>query len=103
MIDSGRIRETLQVSDQELRNYYQQNLQTYELPERVRAAHILFKTEGKQPQDVEKIKSKATEILLQAKSGKDFSELAKKYSRRHFCLQRGRLGVFWPWPDGTGV
>jgi peptidyl-prolyl cis-trans isomerase D len=94
LIDTGKIRESLQVPEAELKNYYQQNIQNYQLPERVRAAHILFKTQGKMPQEVEKIKEKATEILLRAKSGEDFAELAKKYSEDTSAASGGDLGYF---------
>jgi peptidyl-prolyl cis-trans isomerase D len=94
LIDTGKIRESLQVPEAELKNYYQQNIQNYQLPERVRAAHILFKTQGKMPQEVEKIKDKATEVLLQTKKGDDFAELAKKYSEDTSAASGGDLGYF---------
>ncbi len=94
LADTTRLRETVQVSDSELRNYYQQNLSNYQLPEMVRAAHILFKTEGKSPEEVEKIRAKATQVLLQAKKGEDFAGLARKYSEDSTAANGGDLGFF---------
>jgi peptidyl-prolyl cis-trans isomerase D len=94
LADAAKLRGTVQVSDIELQNYYQQNLSNYQLPEMVRAAHILFKTEGKSPEEVEKIKAKATQVLLEAKKGEDFSALARKYSEDTSAANGGDLGFF---------
>jgi len=95
LIDAGKIRDSLQVSDGELKNYYEQNLQSFQQPERVRAAHILFKTEGKSPEETEKIKARAAEILARVKKGEDFAALARKYSEDvGSASQGGDLGFF---------
>jgi peptidyl-prolyl cis-trans isomerase D len=61
----------------------------------VRAAHILFKTEGKSPEETEKIKAKASEVLARVKKGEDFTALAKKYSEDDgSASQGGDLGFF---------
>jgi len=95
LIDAGKMRDSLQVSDGELKNYYEQNLQSFQQPERVRAAHILFKTEGKSPEETEKIKARAAEILARVKKGEDFAALARKYSEDvGSASQGGDLGFF---------
>ena len=53
-------------SDDELRQYYSQHQNEYNLPERVSASHILFKTQGKTPQEVEAIRAKAQQVLERA-------------------------------------
>ena len=93
--DSAALRAGIQIPDAELKNYYQQNLATYQLPEKVRATHILLKTEGKSPEESEKIKAKATNLLLQARKGADFAELAKKNSEDTVsAVNGGDLGSF---------
>jgi peptidyl-prolyl cis-trans isomerase D len=94
LAETAKLREKVQVTDAEARNYYQQNLSNYQLPEMVRAAHILFKTEGKSPEEVEKIKAKAAQVLLQAKRGEDFAALARKYSEDSSAAKGGDLGFF---------
>jgi len=95
VVSTSNLRNSVQVSESDVRNYYQQNLSTYQLPERVRASHILLKTEGKSPEEVEKIRSKATELLIQVKQGVDFATLAKKYSEDPGSgANGGDLGLF---------
>jgi peptidyl-prolyl cis-trans isomerase D len=94
-IDTTALRDTIQIPEAEVRNHYQQNLSSYQLPERVRASHILLKTEGKSPEETEKIKAKATELLLRVKQGADFAQLARKNSEDTVSAANGGdLGVF---------
>jgi peptidyl-prolyl cis-trans isomerase D len=93
--DTAALRAGIQIPEAELKTYYQQNLATYQLPEKVRASHILLKTEGKSPEESEKIKAKATDLLLQVRKGADFAELAKKNSEDTVSAANGGdLGAF---------
>lgn len=93
--DTAALRGDIQVSEPEVKSYYQQNLSSYQLPEKVRASHILLKTEGRSPEEVEKIKAKATELLLEARKGGNFAELAKKHSEDTVsAVNGGDLGAF---------
>jgi peptidyl-prolyl cis-trans isomerase D len=70
----------VQISDDELKVKYQQDIAQYQVPNRVHAQHILFMTVGKPDAEVDEIKKKAEDVLKQAKKGAKFDELAKKYS-----------------------
>jgi peptidyl-prolyl cis-trans isomerase D len=81
LVDLNQIRQNTPVTDDELKAIYQQNIQQYQVPNRVHAEHILFMTVGKTDAEVAEIKAKAEDVLAQAKKkGADFEELAKKYS-----------------------
>ena len=81
LVDLMQIRQNTPVTDDELKAIYQQNIQQYEVPNRVHAEHILFMTVGKTDAEVTEIKNKADGVLAQAKkSGSDFAALATKYS-----------------------
>src|SRR5882762_9598566 len=69
-----------EISDADLRAKYKQDVQQYQVPNRVHAQHILLLTVGKTDAEVEEIKKKAEDVLKQAKKGAKFDELAKKYS-----------------------
>jgi peptidyl-prolyl cis-trans isomerase D len=80
VVDVNQIRQGLQISDDQLKLQYQQNIQQYQVPNRVHVEHILLMTVGKTDAEVEEIRKKAEDILKQAKKGSKFEDLAKKYS-----------------------
>jgi peptidyl-prolyl cis-trans isomerase D len=72
--------QSAKVSDDELRKEYQENIDSYRLPDRVKVRHILIKTQGKPKEEAAKLKAKAEDILKQLQQGADFAELAKTNS-----------------------
>jgi peptidyl-prolyl cis-trans isomerase C len=76
----------LQVSQEEVKKYYDDNPAKFEQPEMVRASHILLGTRdpetGKDlPEDKKAAKHKQAEALLKrARAGEDFAKLAKENS-----------------------
>ena len=93
-LESLKLRPEVKVTDDDLRQYYEQHKNEYTLPERVKAQHILFKTQGKTPEEIEKIKEKARGVLERAKKGEDFGALAKQYSEDATASSGGDLGDF---------
>lgn len=81
------------VSDSELQKEYQDSIDSFRTPERVRVRHILIKTQGKPKEEAPKLKAKAEELLKEIKSGADFAELAKKNSEDPgSAVKGGELG-----------
>src|SRR5260370_2557828 len=80
LVAVNQIRQSLQVSDDVLKQQYQANIQQYQVPNRVHVEHILFMTVGKTDAEVEEIKKKAEDVLKQVKKGGKFEDRAKKYS-----------------------
>ena len=81
LVDLAQLRQSTSVSDDDLKKIYDQNIQQYEVPNRFHAQHILFLTTGKTDAEVEEVKKKAADVLVQAKKkGANFEDLAKKYS-----------------------
>ena len=82
------------VTDAELHAAYDKNKNTYVLPEKRHAHHILIAASKDDAAD----KKLADDVDAQAKAGKDFAELAKKYSKDPGSAQNGGdLG----WADRT--
>jgi peptidyl-prolyl cis-trans isomerase D len=72
--------QNAKITDQQLQQQYQDNIDSYRTPERVKVRHILIKTQGKPKDEVPKLKAKAEDILKQIQHGADFGDLAKKNS-----------------------
>ncbi len=81
--------QSAQVSDEDLRRRYQENIDSYRTPERVHVRHILIKTTGVPKDQVPKLHQKAEDLLKQLKNGADFSALAKKNSEDPGSAQKG--------------
>lgn len=86
----------LTVEPNEVKDFYTKNPQYFDVPEQVKASHILIKVEeGNDPNLAKlKAKAKAEDILKQIKAGADFAEMAKKYSSCPSAAQGGDLGFF---------
>jgi peptidyl-prolyl cis-trans isomerase C len=78
-----KVEQEAQVSDAELKKFYDENKEKFKTGEQVRASHILVKTE-----------KEAEDILKQLKNGANFEDLAKKYSTDSTAAKGGDLGWF---------
>ncbi len=81
--------QAAKISDAELQKQYQENIDSYRLPERVEVRHILIKTQGKPKDEAAKLKVKAEDILKQLQHGGNFAELAKKNSEDPGSAEKG--------------
>jgi len=93
----------INVTEEDAQKYYQENTKQFEIPEQVRASHILIKPEltdpNADPNDVKakaraKARAKTEGLLKQIKDGADFAELAKANSVCFSAPQGGDLGFF---------
>lgn len=93
---SMEVRAKVQVGETEMRDYYTANLSKYTEDESYRARHIFFKTGEKATQDeIQRSKTTALSVLTDARGGKDFAELAKKFSEDPAARKDGGdLGSF---------
>jgi peptidyl-prolyl cis-trans isomerase D len=93
--DSKAYLSKVELSDEEVREYYDENIESFETPKTVEARHILIKVDqDADPETVKKTKERALKIMKLAREGKNFSELAKKYSEGPTRDKGGYLGTF---------
>lgn len=80
----------------ELEKFYRRNLDRFEILERVKASHILVKTDADMDeQTLARKRAFAEKLLEEAKSGKDFAELARLNSDdTASAVNGGSLGHF---------
>ena len=85
----------VEVTDDEIKDYYESNLEDFEMEKTVGARHILIKVaQDADPETVAKAKLKIEEALKLAREGQDFAELAKQYSEGPTKDKGGDLGSF---------
>jgi len=78
-----KVEQEAQLSDAELKKFYDENKEKFKTGEQVKASHILVKTE-----------KEAQDLLAQLKGGAVFEDLAKKYSTDSSASKGGDLGWF---------
>ena len=83
------------VSEEDIKEYYDKNSSRFKRPEMVKASHILIKVEDK-ADDAKKAEArkKIEEVEILVQEGKDFAELAKEYSEGPSSVKGGELGFF---------
>lgn len=89
----AQVQGQIAVTEDEIKKYYEENRGKLESSSEVRIAHILIPVAS--PDDEEQAQKLAQEVAKLAKSGKDFGELAKKYSKDASSAEKGGdLGYF---------
>ena len=95
------VKSTIKISDDEIKKFYDEHASQFDLPERIKASHILILTRDpltQQPYTDKQLEEKhkqADKLLTRAKAGEDFTALAKEYSDDPNSRdQGGDLGTF---------
>jgi peptidyl-prolyl cis-trans isomerase C len=85
---------TIEVTDDAMRKFYDQNLEHMRQPERVKLRHLLIQVQaGATEDDRQKARQRAEELAKRAKNGEDFAALAREHSDDGTREQGGEL----PW------
>lgn len=82
VLDLESLKKRVSVSEDDLRKYYEQNIQRFTQPEERRASHILVKADKAMPEgDRKAARAKADKLLAQAQANPaSFGELARRNS-----------------------
>jgi len=77
-----------------VRQFYEAHKEQFNRPEEVALAEIFLSTEGKSPEEIAAVRTRAEDLRNRVVKGEDFAELAKRYSGGSTAQQAGELGVF---------
>lgn len=96
LVSREEIEKEIHPSEEEIKRYYEDNVARFTHEKQVRAQHILLRVKPDAPRaEVEKVRARLAKILEEAKKGKDFAELAMKYSEDEATAKKGgELGFF---------
>ena len=93
---SQEVKAKIQVSEREVREYYEANPSLYKEEPTSRARHIFLKiSKNASNAEIKKIMEKAANVVSEARSNSDFAALARKYSDDPGAAKDGGdLGTF---------
>ena len=85
----------IQISEKDLKKYYEKNINQFKTQDKTRASVILIKSpHGSSPEKERNVRKKMRSILDQIKAGTEFAGLAKKFSQDSLATKGGDLGFF---------
>ena len=84
----------IDISPDEVKQYYEAHPQEFTLPERVTLSEISVSTEGKKPEEFDALRAKAEGLRTSVINGDDFGKVAKLYSEGSTAKDGGALGTF---------
>jgi peptidyl-prolyl cis-trans isomerase SurA len=84
----------LEVTDDEVKQYYDAHAPDFALPERVVLSEISLSTEGKSPEEFAAVRSKVEGLRSSVLNGDDFQQVATRYSQGSTATNGGDLGTF---------
>jgi peptidyl-prolyl cis-trans isomerase D len=95
-VSDEQVAELLAKREQEVRDLYNQRSDTYDVPEQVRARHILLKlAPDASDAEVAKVEARARAVLKRLRAGEDFAKVAKEVSEDPGSKDKGgELGLF---------
>ena len=82
------------ITTEDIRTYYEANMERFDRPEGVRLLEIVILTEGKTPEETEAAEKTIQEALDRVRAGEDFSEVASEVSEASTAGSGGDLGFF---------
>ena len=95
VIDRAKLLKNIVVSDAQILENYQKNLEKFKVKEQLKARHILIMVAADAtPEEVEKAQAEIDAVLVKIKAGGDFAKLAKTHSQGPSSTKGGDLGWF---------
>jgi peptidyl-prolyl cis-trans isomerase SurA len=86
--------QRMNITSDEVKQYYEAHKEDFVRPEQVQLGEIFLTTDGKSPDEIAAIRTKADDLHNRVLKGEDFVEIAKRYSDGTTAKEGGDLGVF---------
>jgi peptidyl-prolyl cis-trans isomerase SurA len=84
----------MNIGTDEVKKYYEAHKQEFVRPEQVALAELFLSTDGKSPEEISAVKTRADDLHNRLVKGEDFDVLVKRYSEGSTAQQNGDLGEF---------
>jgi len=84
----------MDIGSDEVKKYYEDHKDQFTRPEQVELGEIFLSTEGKTPEEIAAVRTKADDLHNRVTKGENFVEIAKRYSEGTTARDGGDLGRF---------
>ncbi len=84
----------MNIGSDEVKTYYEAHKQEFNRPEQVSLAELFLSTDGKSPEEISAVRTRADDLHNRLVKGEDFQQLVKRYSEGSTAQQNGDLGEF---------
>jgi peptidyl-prolyl cis-trans isomerase SurA len=88
-----KVRARIKVTDEDLKNYYQQHEQEFASGYEIKVRHVFLQVPaGAAPADEARVREKGQKVLARLKAGEDFAKVAREVSQGPSAADGGDLG-----------
>jgi peptidyl-prolyl cis-trans isomerase SurA len=84
----------MNIGSDEVKTYYEAHKEEFNRPEQVSLAELFLSTDGKSPEEISAVRTRAEDLHNRLVKGEDFDQLVKRYSEGPTAQQNGDLGEF---------
>jgi peptidyl-prolyl cis-trans isomerase SurA len=84
----------MNIGSDEVKAYYEAHKEEFNRPEQVSLAELFLSTDGKTPEEISAVRTRAEDLHNRLVKGEDFDQLVKRYSEGSTAQQNGDLGEF---------
>ena len=84
----------MNIGSDEVKKYYEAHKQDFNRPEQVYLSELFLSTDGKSPEEIAAVHTRADDLHNRLVKGESFDTLVKRYSEGSTAQQNGELGAF---------